>query len=128
MKICNEADKLRTKCANALTSHRMQAHGQPIGYSREDLERLAQATSTCPYCQKPVGIDGQFDLKTPAERGGAYVLANLVFCCGLCRRVKGNLTATEFAYFLRALARLDPVAAEDIQRRLAGGTRHYGGR
>ena len=60
----------------------------------------------CYYCRAPLdGHDHQRfktrDHKTPKSRGGLDEPSNIVACCNLCNRTKGNMTEDEFREWIR---------------------------
>lgn len=124
-----QAALLKRRCASSLAKHRARAKALGIAslpYALDDLMRLAGASPTCHWCSTPVGWSTlQFDHIQPTGRGGAFTIDNTVCSCSRCNLLRGILTAEEFGLLRELLARLHPVAAEDLARRLiAGGTRY----
>ena len=123
---------LKRRCRSALSCHRGRAKAAGVlklPYGLDDLLTLVGSATTCAYCRCPLGFGTlQFDHKQPTARGGLHALGNLAVACSRCNALKGMLTADEFALLRELLAKLHPIASEDLQRRLLSGGVRYAGR
>ena len=120
-----DIEKLDTRARNAITSLRARASAEGAGaldYTIEDLLKLAQDTRNCPLCGKSTVLDGQFGHRTPTSRGGTHTLANVLYLCGKCNRMKGDvLTAGEVVWLLGLLSKFPTAAREYLESRLLSG-------
>ena len=64
------------------------------------VQRFHRLGENCHYCGAPFDGDPQRaktrDHKQPRSRGGPDTTYNIVACCELCNRSKGNMTYAEF--------------------------------
>jgi 5-methylcytosine-specific restriction endonuclease McrA len=78
-------------------------------------------TPDCPYClRKMQWNELSFDHMMPSSRGGANSSDNLVLCCNVCNRQKGNLTVEEYKALLVFLEGW-PIMKESVLLRLRAG-------
>jgi len=76
----------------------------------------------CEYCGRPLdAMDFRVDHRLPVSRGGDLGLANCVFSCDECNRVKGQLSGDEFRWLLEVVSRMSTVAQKDVKERLKMG-------
>jgi hypothetical protein len=76
----------------------------------------------CPYAGELISMrnfSGDHDV--PVSRGGTFWFANLRIVSQRGNEVKGKLTHDEFMRLLETLDAMDPVAKQDILRRLRAG-------
>lgn len=69
------------------------------------VQRFFKLGENCHYCRAPFDGGPQHvktrDHKQPRSRGGSNHPSNIVACCELCNRTKGNMTYEEFTEWLR---------------------------
>lgn len=130
--VSTQADALLIRARRLLHDHRTRAKkdGAYLDYGLAEVRQLLAASPCCRWCKMPVGFsDASLDHVLPISRGGRHVLGNLAVVCTRCNALKGCLTGTEFEALLQLLARLHPIASQDIERRLlAGGNRYSASR
>ena len=105
------AEEIRTLLYQALSPAVRQAekarlaHMQAVaaahqGRSRalaESVKKRLKKSTTCPYCDGPLGDIPHADHIHPVKHGGLSVEANMVYVCAPCNQQKADLTLREFA-------------------------------
>jgi 5-methylcytosine-specific restriction endonuclease McrA len=108
---------------------RARRDGQALDFDLPRLRQLVSEAKTCNYCHTPLSYGIlQLDHKIPLARNGPHVFANLTPTCSRCNRLKGKLTAEEFAAVRSFLATLHPIARQDVELRLISGGQRYAGK
>lgn len=105
--------------------------GRKLPYSLEEFRVWMRANfpkvsnnwiTRCGYCNGLLTLEACCsDHKTPIARGGALELTNLILCCDECNRIKGKLTALEYAAFRKGMETFSESARKDIYSRLKTG-------
>lgn len=93
----------------------------------EQLGFRSDGAVKCAYCPRIISaLDFRVDHEEPVSRGGSLGLSNLVLCCDVCNREKGELTATEYREVIATLdlllskGLLGPQGYKDVRKRLRG--------
>jgi len=125
-----QADALQARCRRLLHDFRTRAKrdGTALDYGLVEVRRLVESSPCCRWCRCPLAFDVSLDHVQPTSRGGPHALHNLVAVCRRCQALKGMLTGAEMEFLLEFLEGLHPVARQDIERRLLGGGKVYGGK
>lgn len=91
------------------------------------LGNSSEGSVKCAYCPRVVtALDLRVDHGEPISRGGSLDLTNLVVCCDVCNREKGELTVTEYRELIHNLdlllskGLLGPQGYKDVRKRLRG--------
>jgi len=94
------------------------------------LERLgdnSEGAVKCAYCPTIVcAMDLRIDHDEPVSRGGSLGLENLIVCCDVCNREKGELNSSEYRElivtldYLLSKGLLGPQGYKDVRKRLRG--------
>lgn len=95
-----------------------------VDYSLANLHNwcLEALKHPCPYCKGTFTIRQlSVDHCHPASRKGRHVSHNLCFCCQECNQAKGPLTAEEFMQLVAVVSLFEPVARNNVIRRLRAG-------
>jgi hypothetical protein len=118
---------LLARARRLLHDHQTRARkdGVTLDYTIDDLRRLIASSPCCYWCRLPVAFDLQLDHLQPVGRGGLFTLDNLCVSHARCNQLRGMLTEAETVQLLAFLARLHPVARQDVERRLTGGGTVY---
>jgi 5-methylcytosine-specific restriction endonuclease McrA len=121
---------LLARARQLLHDHQTRARkdGQALDYGLGDVVELLAASTTCRWCRMPVAFDLSLDHVQPIARGGKHCLTNLVAVCRRCQLLKGQLAGVEMEQLIQLLARLHPIARQDLERRLLAGGKRYGTR
>jgi hypothetical protein len=98
--------------------------GCKLDYSLSELRKaiMLKLGTRCPYAGELISVrnfSGDHDV--PVSRGGTFWFENLRIVSQRGNEVKGKLTQYEFMRLLETLDAMDPVAKQDILRRLRAG-------
>ena len=61
---------------------------------------------TCHYCECKNKLLLTIDHKIPLSRGGNSSTSNMVCCCMVCNKLKGNMLPNEYTTYLKGLLEL----------------------
>lgn len=93
----------------------------------EKLGNRSDGAVKCAYCPKIISaLDFRVDHDEPVSRGGSLALENLILCCDVCNREKGELTSAEYQEVIATLdlllskGLLGPQGYKDVRKRLRG--------
>lgn len=93
----------------------------------EKLGNRSDGAVKCAYCPTIISaLDFRVDHDEPVSRGGSLGLENLILCCEVCNREKGELTSGEYREVIATLdlllskGLLGPQGYKDVRKRLRG--------
>jgi len=81
------------------SAYRCQAKTRGIDFQLSKPEFLSLWDQPCHYCNNPIegiGVDR-------VDSSGGYALGNVVACCGVCNRMKLDMTTPDFTAHLRRI-------------------------
>lgn len=112
------AKSIDSKAKSMQTSYRKYT-GQTLTLDR--AREIIASPPKCPYCNLTIQWNQlSYDHIMPSSRGGEDNQDNLVLCCGICNRQKGNLTGDEYKALLAFLDSY-PIMKESVLLRLRAG-------
>ena len=104
---CHLVSNLGFQVRERLRNHKLRARVRGRAWEFTDQEAVAMFLAPCTYCGKtgteasPGGID-RIDSK------GGYTKQNSQPCCGICNKMKLDMTHGEFLAHVRRIARCQP--------------------